>query len=329
MVRAAIALLLLLAAHAPAAHAAGFQFVSTPDDAGRPIELGIWYPSDAPVAVTSLGDMVQSVAVDGAVKGERLPVVVFSHGNGGWFGDRAESARILAGAGFVAVSLTHPGDSYKDHGDTPLQVLLNRPKQISRVLDYMTKEWPQRGQVDAGRIGFYGFSAGGFTGLVLLGGVPDFRQMKPHCAKDPADAACTEGYADFLSTPKALAVPASAWQHDARIRAAVLAAPGLAFSFDPASLRANTAPVDLWGGSADKVVPFAANIDFLRTRLAGVASVHDIEGAQHMSFLSPCSDALRARHPDICSDLPGFDRVAFQGRLNADLVRFFRAKLVR
>lgn len=319
-----IALLILLSG---AARAVGFQYLTIPDESGRPIEVGIWYPSAASPIPTTLGHVAQTVAVDGEIKGDRLPLVIFSYGSQGCFCDRADSALALANAGFVAVSLTHPGDNYREVDRDAVQILINRPQQVSRVLDYLTQSWPAHTRLDTTRIGFYGFSAGGFTGLVLLGGVPDWKLFPLHCADDPAEGVCNEGIARSLSKPAAANVPASVWRHDPRIKAAVLASPGFAFSFDEVSLRAIVVPVELWGGSEDRVVPFASNAGYLQRYLPRVTAAHDVKDAQHYSFLRPCSDALRARLPDICSDLPGFDRTAFQNSLNQSLVVFFKREL--
>jgi len=322
-----IAAMIFLVFVARSAHATGFQYLTISDDTGRPIELGIWYPSDASAVPTTLGHITQTVAVDGGIKNDHLPLVIFSHGSEGCFCDRADSAVALANAGFVAVSLTHPGDNYKEVDRDALQILLNRPRQISRVLDYVTQSWPGRVHLDIAKIGFYGFSAGGFTGLVLLGGVPDWKLFPLHCADDPTEGVCTEGIARLLSKPAAAAVPASAWRHDPRIKAAVLASPGFAFSFDTTSLRSITVPIELWGGSEDHVVPFASNAGYIQHYLPHVTAAHEVTNAQHYDFLQPCIDALRARLPDLCSDLPGFDRVAFQNTLNQSLVMFFKAEL--
>lgn len=309
------------------AGAVGFQYLSIPDDIGRPIELGIWYPSKAATAPTNLGHVAQTVAVNGDVAGDHLPLVIFSHGSAGAFSDRTDSALALAEAGIVAVSLTHPGDNYKDSSDKVVQILLNRPRQTSRVLDYLIQSWPGRDHLQPSEIGFYGFSAGGFTGLVAIGGVPDWTLFPVHCAADPAEAACQQGSAVVLSRPQTAALPVSEWQHAPRIRAAVLVSPGWAFAFDPASLGKIKIPVELWGGSEDHVVPFESNVGYLRKYLPDVVAVHEVKDARHYSFLRPCSEALRALKSDICSDQPGFDRAAFQKSLNQELVRFFRSEL--
>lgn len=290
--------------------------------------MGIWYPSSSPQAPVTVGNILQTVALDGQVSDDDLPIVVFSHGSAGWYGDRSESAQRLADAGFVAVSMTYPGDNYQDSNDKAIEQLINRPRITSRVLDFVTEVWPGKDHVDKSKIGFYGFSAGGFTGLVAIGGVPDWKLFASHCAAIPAEGVCNEGSAAYFSHPKAAQIPASAWHHDPRIKAAVLVSPGWAFSFDATSISNINVPVELWGGSKDTVVPFESNIGYVQRYLSHVVSAHEVHDARHNSFLKPCSEVVRAKNPDFCSDEPGFDRPAFQADFNTALVGFFQSELM-
>ena len=45
------------------------------------------------------------------VTGEKLPLIVMSHGRRGWFGGHHDTAAALADAGFVVAALNHPGDT--------------------------------------------------------------------------------------------------------------------------------------------------------------------------------------------------------------------------
>ena len=65
MARLVLLLILLLAA-LPAG-AVGFQQAEVPDPADRPIEVGIWYPSDAPASPQMLWPYRQVVAPGGAL----------------------------------------------------------------------------------------------------------------------------------------------------------------------------------------------------------------------------------------------------------------------
>lgn len=325
--RTTVALLVTLLASP--AFAVGFQYLSIPDDTGRPIEIGIWYPSRSDVAPTTIGMVSQNVALGGEVDGHGLPMVIFSHGNSGWFGDRSDAALLFAQAGVVAVSLTYPGDNYKDHSDRLRRQLTSRPIVTSQVIDYVLDGWDGRDHLDGSKVGFYGFSAGGFTGLVLLGGVPDWSLFARHCAAHPSEIVCKLGGPTSLSSPQAAAVPSWTWHHDPRIKAAVLVAPAYGFAFEPASLQAITAAVELWGGSDDENVPFASNVPYLEEHLPNVTRTHEVANAKHYSFLKPCSTALMAKNLETCSDLPGFDRTAFQAEFNRELLRFFQSELTK
>jgi predicted dienelactone hydrolase len=62
----------------------GFQVSRATNTLGKPFAIAIWYPTSArPLPTTLLGVTLMTVARDGPVQGERLPLVVLSHGNGG------------------------------------------------------------------------------------------------------------------------------------------------------------------------------------------------------------------------------------------------------
>jgi len=97
---------LILLASSGGAGAIGFRQAAAPDPQGQPLELDIWYPSEAPAAPHSLGPFEQTVAVDGAIAGSQLPLIVISHGTGGAAETHYDTALALAEAGFIAVAVT-------------------------------------------------------------------------------------------------------------------------------------------------------------------------------------------------------------------------------
>src|ERR1700733_2298807 len=111
----AIATLGALIMAATPALAVGFEQVMVPDPDGPPLEVGIWYPSDAPASSQRLGLYQQTVATGGAVAGRGLPLVVVSHGTGGSFEGHYDTALALAEAGFVVAALPPPGANHRDH----------------------------------------------------------------------------------------------------------------------------------------------------------------------------------------------------------------------
>jgi len=324
LVSAIVAGAFAIALSAP--HPTGFQSVVTSDSDGNPLVIGIWYPTNAhPWPATMLGLNLMSVAHDGPIAGSALPLVVISHGNGGGPGSHADLALALADQGFVVAAPMHDGDNFADQRAlSSASWLVNRTRQVHATLDYMLATWPGHDRLDVRRIGMYGFSAGGFTTLAVIGGVPDLHRIAPHCATT-AEFAC-KLLADARSPLLAPAndPPASAYVRDERVKAAVIAAPGLGFTFTADGLTGVTAPVQLWTGAADVNVPTATNALPVREALGTRAELHVVPGAGHFSFLVPCGPI---GPPYLCRDASGFDRKQFHVEMNRSVVRFFQAKL--
>jgi predicted dienelactone hydrolase len=304
----------------------GFQRVAVPDAGGAPIQLAVWYPTrDRPGPTTLLGLNLLSVAPDGPVEGAGLPLIVISHGNGGGPGSHADLALALAESGFVVAAPMHTGDNYADQTAAgSAHWLPDRSRHVRATIDYMSTAWPGHAQLDAGRIGMFGFSAGGFTALTAVGGEADLRLIAAHCAASP-EFVCrllSESNA-ALMRPDA-APPAGALVRDARIKAAVIAAPGLGFTFVPNGLRDVMVPVQLWSGHQDVNVPEATNAGLIRLALGARAEFHSVPGARHFSFLVPCH---LPGPPVLCGDAEGFDRVAFHAGMNSAVVKFFAKSL--
>ncbi|MFA5962762.1 MAG: dienelactone hydrolase [Sphingomonas sp.] len=286
-------------------------------------EIGIWYPTDAEAAPHPLGLFSQTVAPDAPVAGQGLPLVVMSHGNGGGFTGHYDTALALARAGFVVAALTHPGDNWRDQSRA-LDVAA-RPRALSALIDYMLGRWPGHAAIDAHRIGAFGFSSGGFTVLAAAGAVPDLGRLRQHCAEHPIYFDCTllAAHRDAAAT---LSAPAS-WHADHRIRALVVAAPALGFTFDRAGLAGLTMPIQLWRAADDHVLPQPDYADAVATNLPAPSDYHVVPGADHFDFLAPCSPALAAQVPAICHSAPGFDRAAFHTSFDAAVVAFFARAL--
>jgi len=300
-------------------HPVGFMHVTVRDPDDKPLDVGVWYPTDSSAGLSLIGLSMQRVASNGAVAGHDLPLIVISHGDGGLFSSHSDTALALASAGFVVAAVTHTGDNAVDQSyvGTP-RWLVDRPRHIHLVLDYMLDEWSAHRQIDRKRVGMFGFSAGGFTALVSIGGVPDLAQIGTHCKAHP-EFACT-----LWKQLPTKSIPDSNWIHDARIKAAVIAAPGFGFAFEPDGLSNVKASVQIWNGTNDKTVPYATNEAVIRKLLPTPVDYHAVPDAGHFSFLAPCPSWLPL---PICKDPSGFDRAAFHRDFNRAVVAFFQAKL--
>ncbi len=312
----------LVLSSAACARAVGFTRISVPDGTNPPLEVGIWYPADASPKPTPIGPFIQTVALDGAIRGSRLPLVVLSHGTGGELTGHSDTALALAAAGFVAAAPTHTGDNPRDH--SRVLDIADRARQLRTVIGFMVSRW-HPGMVDASRIGAFGFSAGGFTVLVAAGGTPDFRLIGPHCAAHPAFFDCRLIGSHGQAT--AAAPPPSAFVHDVRIRAIVVAAPALGFTFTRQGLAAVTVPVQLWRAVEDSILPSPDYADAVKAGLPRSPEMHLVPDADHYDFLAPCSEGLARAVPAICVSRPGFDRTAFHRAFDDSVVAFFRRTL--
>src|ERR1700733_9979021 len=113
----------------------GFAELSIPNGQQKPLVVGVWYPTTAPAQDHPLGAYVQTVASDAPVAGEHLPLVVMSHGNGGGYDNHYDTAIALAKAGFVAIAVSHTGDTHQDQGRALF--VMDRLQHIRRLIDYM------------------------------------------------------------------------------------------------------------------------------------------------------------------------------------------------
>jgi predicted dienelactone hydrolase len=283
----------------PAAPAITLEQARADDPGHAPITFAIWSPSNPPA-------------------GSVMPLIVISHGTGAGAISHVDTAQALAAAGFVVVAPMHPGDNFQDQGSVGRpQWLVDRSRHVSRVIDYMFTQWEGRGHLAANRVGIFGFSAGATTALIAIGGEPNLESVAAHCARQ-REFAC-----DIMVAPAAPSEPLH-WTHDSRIAAAVVAAPGLGFTFEPSGLANVRVPVQLWAGSQDQTVPYETNTAIVRRLLARRAEYHEVQGAVHLSFLAPCSAGTP---PPLCQDAEGFDRAAFHARFNQAVVAFFRSHL--
>jgi predicted dienelactone hydrolase len=298
--------------------AAGFQHGFADDPDGKPLEIGIWYPSKETPKPMNFGPNTMAVAVNGAVDGTALPLVVVSHGAGSSFMGHYDTAIALADAGYVVAAVTHTGDNYADK--TRSVDIMDRPRHISRVIDHMLSAWEGHGNIDAARVGMFGYSAGGFTTLVSIGGVADFSTIGPMCSQYPADFACQ---LIAKSGRPTVLFPASSFKADLRIKAALVAAPALGFSFAPDGLKSVKVPVQLWSAENDVMVPTPRYAEAVRLALPQAPDYRVVHKAGHYDFMAPCGNVLAGLAPSICKIDADFDRVAFHATFNAAAVDFF------
>ena len=75
-------------------------------------------------------------------------------------------------------------------------------------------------------------------------------------------------------------------------------------------------------------MPSAESVAAVDRSLPAKHEYHVVPNSAHFAFLLICPSALAKAEPELCTDAPGFDRVAFHQQFNADVLGFFRAQLV-
>lgn len=314
-----IVLCLLVCSYAMVSQAAGIKFTQIPADASGPaLKVAIWTPCAAAAEPLPVGPYVLHGQHDCPTVGDKLPLIVISHGHGGSLLNHHELAETLADAGFVVAALNHPGDSFSDMSrNAELSVFVERPADIKRLIDYMLGAAPDARQIDSSKIGFFGFSRGGYTGLVLAGGNPDFLHADVPCP-DPNIALCKQ-----LQRKE---IPNAPLTHDSRIKAYVLADPLDEFP-SAKSLENVKAPIQLWASQfgGDGVVP--KTMPALEKALPNKPDFHTVPGAAHFAFLALCPPQLSQHSPQLCVDPKGFDRATFHKAFDEEVLEFFQTQL--
>ncbi|WDF94142.1 alpha/beta hydrolase family protein [Aeromonas dhakensis] len=246
----------------------------------------------------------------------RYPVIVISHGNAGSLWSHHDLATTLARQGNIVITLTHPGDNYKDQtGAGAISSWYGRPLQISAVITAATNDVKLAKYIDEDKIAFIGFSAGGATGLLLRGGEVDAGRYGNYCRKHEMKAICsTKGV--IINDHPGLVV-----HLDSRIKAWVFMAP-VSMAFSPGSLRRVIAPTLIFTGDKDEELSWEENARELATTLAAEKEFQVIHNAGHFVFLSPCSAELNEMAPAICNDAPGINRENIHAVINSKISEF-------
>ena len=239
--------------------------------------------------------------------------------------------KALAEAGYLAAAPIHTGNNYENESYPPQRWMLDRPRHIKLTIDHLLNSWIGKTNIDPARIGIFGFSAGGYTALVSSGAVPNIHNLLSHCKKSPNEVACILGDHNAAAITDLPQRSAGDWNHDPRISAAVVIAPGLGFAFDQSSLEKVTLPLQLWSGTQDLNVPTETNTGLIFKFLPKTPEYHLVKDAGHFAFLSPCNPLLKEHNPrvwnTVCVDVPTLNREEFHEAFNEKVIKFFNKSL--
>jgi predicted dienelactone hydrolase len=267
------------------------------------------YPTASPPRPRRFGDRGYPLAVadDADVAGDRLPLVVVSHGTGSTPWLVRELAAAIAGAGFVVLLLEHAGNRRGDDALAgTLANLANRPRHFTAAVDAALVD-PVVGPHVIPRVAGLGHSLGGYTAVAVAGGKP---LALPHEAGS--------GVAEPVEVVA-----------DPRVACVVLLAPALYAFLAADALAAVRVPVLARAGERDELVPPFAVEQILRGLPVDTPLDYAVvPGAGHFAFCTPFPAGLVSPAIPPSLDPPGFDRARYQPALHEQVVAFVRRHLV-
>ena len=183
----------------------------------RTIPVHVWYPTeDTSGETASYGENIVYGLFDDAESwpgaaladplGERYPVLVHSHGNKGFGGEAANTARHAARQGWVVISPDHVGDLlHSSPRESLLEAFLERAQDVSAALDLLAAQPADAlGRAATDRVVLSGHSRGVFDVWAHAGATFDTERIAERWPEATEDMIAA--FAAGLADPRVVAV---------------------------------------------------------------------------------------------------------------------------
>jgi len=304
---------------------AGYESQRISDASGRPIQLDVWYPTMAAEQGHSYNFGMGSVAKGAPVTGDKLAVVVLSHGSMGAASNYSWIAEPLARHGYVVLGVSHFGESpvFGPATMNPANVAHfgDRTRDINAALDYLITTSTYASHIDPQRLGALGHSSGGATVLMLAGAGFSMADMRTYCAAARgADKGCQYPVGAPASDQAPIPSPTP-------IKAMVLMDPAAGPGFTQAGLQGLKTPALVIGSVDDDFLPFAAHAGRVSGLLGSAEAVKLAGGEGHFVYVDRCSLPINVMGVKLCTDRDGVDRDATHAKLVPEILSFFDRRL--
>jgi predicted dienelactone hydrolase len=253
-------------------------------------ELLAWYPVDPLLRGLPSNDPwdVFNLAVDAPVfSNGKLPVVVISHG---YLGSPQNLSWLILGLvhnGFIVLGMQH-----RDLMNGKLHVnYWQRAQDVHLMIDQFAVSSLGK-SADLKKIGFAGFSLGGTTGILVLGGKASKLDSILPSPEYASHGNLMRDEEAFPTLNKQMM--AKDWR-DRRIKAGFLMAPAFAWLFEEDQLRQIKTPTYLIAAAEDQVLVTKNNAGFFARSIPN-AFFQVIPGkANHYIFVSALNDQQRKK----------------------------------
>ncbi|MEZ8151119.1 alpha/beta hydrolase family protein [Vibrio splendidus] len=312
----------------------GFTQVTLTDDPNRPLNTAIWYPTQDVSDTTLIGDnpafVGTQVIKDDEIQSGTFPVVLLSHGYRGNWRNQNWLATELASRGYIVAATDHPGTTSFDQSPEQAAKWWERPRDITRTIDYLLSEVQWKQTVNANNIAAIGHSLGGWTVMQLAGAKIDRATFEAECLIYPNPRTC--GLSDELGLSQAQpSEPSNKNLSDPRIQRVVSLDLGLARSFSVGNLNNITVPTLILAAGIDiGDLPQALESGYIAEHMPlNLRRYKVYESATHFSFIQSCKPGavpmLEEEVPGdgiICKDGVGTSRDQLHQLILNDIISF-------
>jgi predicted dienelactone hydrolase len=298
----------------------------------RPLITEIWYPTDRQ-ATTKPGEAFwlelpesrDAPFADSTVK-KPLPLIIFSHGDGGNRLNLSWLAHALVQKGYIVAAIDHYESRWYllDLPKITLQRWL-RPRDISYGVRQLIRHSLFRDIIDPNKIGFVGFSLGGLTGVWLAGGIAN--QYRKPSVTEPSLVELPDNI-DQATIDSVDFSPAKESYRDPIIKAVFLMAPAYGFAFNVVGLQSLSVPVMIVAGAYDERVPIKENALFFARSIPN-SQIKIFPGkVGHFVFLNEASKIGKKQLPAyLIQDDTGVNRHKIHQEVSELAVQFFNNNL--
>ncbi len=274
-------------------YAVGLTELQIADPEGlRPLDVQLLYPAEQggqPTLFGGNGALAQfEVRADAPMAAGRFPLVLISHGLYGMASNYGWLTTELAANGMIVASPVHPGTAWINKDSPEMPKLWQRPRDLSRVITYLSDDPTWQDAIDADHIAAIGHSLGGYTVMALAGARFDTARYQRYCDAHPDRADCRwyrraeVGRQAQDQLEQSLADP--------RVDAVVSLDLGFTQAFSPESVAGIDIPVLVIGaGSHLPDLPVDAESRHLAKMLPEATTIYlESDEITHFMFFSEC-----------------------------------------
>ncbi len=318
----------------------GFRQISVTDSQGEPLNVAVWYPAIEEGKRETVGENAAffggEVIRNAAPVMGTHPLIVISHGFNGNWRNLSWLAAAMADQGYIVAAVDHPGTTTFNQNPADARKLWRRPRDISRVIDFIVQSSHLSGSVDNARIAAIGHSLGGWTVMSLAGARFDPSLFQNNCQHHSLRGDCkltSRLGIDEVSTQTLL----SSDYRDSRIKAVVSLDAGLIPGFTAASLSKINIPILILAASNGKPgeLPASQESAYIAEKMrTSLRQYHVIKGATHFSFMQLCKSGAEKLIDEespgdgiVCQDTRGTSRSELHQLITAKITLFLSRTL--